>query len=185
MSKNSIKPSVILTIDMNNILNIPIIVRTATGNILSMSNITKLQKHHLVRQRLIEQINNCKEQYNIDTILLDQNKLFIDKIDRYPDPYVLRNVLLGYGIQISIEDNFYDSIKYILALPDYEWKSKILNTNAKYSIDLYKSHILEQSIYSDYIDIIDSNNYYRALCLSESTLFDVLMIRKYQINKGD
>lgn len=182
MSKNTLEPAVILTIDMQNILNIPMIIRSIDGSILYMSNITKSGSHYSIRKNLIEKIHQCLNQYNIDTILLDQNKLFIDKIDRYPDPYILKNVLLGYGVQISIEDHFYNTIKYILAIPDYEWKSKVLNKNAKYSIDLYKSHILNCSVYSDYIDIINTNNYYRSLCLSESMLFDTLMNKKYQIN---
>ena len=57
---------------------------------------------YYTRKRVLEFIENFVKQYTIDTILLEQNKLFIDKIDRHPDPYVMFNVCLGYGLKISI-----------------------------------------------------------------------------------
>ena len=76
-------------------------------------------------------------------------------------------------------------IKYILGLPEMEWRKQVLNSSVKYSIDLYKSHILQHSISSELLTTIEQNNYYKALCLSESIWFDRLMDKKYQINKGD
>ena len=94
-------------------------------------------------------------------------------------------MLLGFGIQTSIEDNFYESLT-ILSVPDYEWAGKVLNKKARYSIDLYKAHILNRTnIPIKFLVTIENNNYYKAICLSECVLFDSLMDRKYQINKGE
>ena len=106
---------------------------------------------------------------------MEKNQLFIDKIDRYPDPLVYRNITLGFGIK-----------KYIIELPQNDWRSTILNRTTKYSIDLYKSHILNTLDESeDRMKIIETYNFYKVLCLSESVKFDNLMNRKYQTNKGD
>lgn len=185
MSKNTIEPNTILTIDIQQYLNIPLIVTDKYTNILHMCHIDKFKKNYFIRQDVIKLVEQLIIQFNIDTIILEQNKLFIDKIDRHPDPYVLRDIMLGFGIKTSIEDKFYTTIKYIIELPLDEWRNKILNSSVKYSIDLYKSHILERGIGEDQLNIIDKNNYYKSLCLSESTLFDSLMNTKYQINKGD
>ena len=42
-----------------------------------------------------------------------------------------------------------------------------------------------EDISKEYLDIIEQNNYYKAVCLSESVLWDTLMHKKYLINKGD
>ena len=93
--------------------------------------------------------------------------------------------MLGYSLEVLLDFNFHTCIENILALPYYDWTAKILGKSARYSIDLYKEHILNQSIYSDYLEEIDLYNYYKVLCLSESVLFDSLMQEKYRINKGD
>lgn len=186
MSKNSINPNLMLVVDIHNHITLPFVVVNPKGDILYMTHINALGENYIIRKKCISEIANIINLYpSIDTILLEENKLFIDKIDRYPDPMVLRNIMLGFGIQISIEDNFYDSMT-IIALPNYEWRSKILNRNTTYSIDLYKSHVLQkQNISEEQLEQISNNNYYKAVCLSESVLFDSLMNKKYQINKGD
>lgn len=186
MGKQSIEPSIILTIDIHNFYNIPFIITNSTGEIQLMTHIEKSSlTYYKIRKRCIEKINSLCMQYPIDTIIIEQNKLFIDKIDRYPDPIIYRNILLGFGIQISIEDNFYETIKYILELPNHDWTNTVLNSKVKYSIDLYKSHVLLRDISENFLNIIEKNNYYKAICLSESTLYSNLMNKKYQINKGD
>lgn len=148
-----------------------------------MTHINKTGKPYVVRRQLLIQIQELYEKYNIDTILIDENKLFIDKIDRHPDPYVLFNVTLGYGIKISIDDKFHDTIKYILELPEQEWRTKVLSKSVKYSVDLYSQHILHSHKFdTNTLNLIQNNNYYRALCLSESIFHKSLMQKKYQIN---
>lgn len=114
---------------------------------------------------------------------MEQNKLFIDKIDRHPDPYVMFNVCLGYGLKISIQDKYYTTISYILEIPQKEWTSKVLNITNKFSIDFYKSHILLRQLTDKELQIIEQCNAYKALCLSESVNYTELMNKKYLINK--
>lgn len=186
MSKNILSYNNVLTIDVNTFMNIPIIVRDKDNNIMYMNHINKFKvSNYKIRQDVINSIKQLQSDYCVDTIILESNKLFLDKMDKYPDPLIFRNVLLAFGLQVSIEDSFYNSIPNIIAIPESEWKPKILHKNTKYAIDLYKSHILTQSIYSDFIETIDTYNYYRALCLSECSSFDIFMNKKYQINKGD
>lgn len=181
--RNKIKPSIILTLDIQNYYGIPMVVTTSTNDILAITKIMKGGTHYRIRQQVMEFVDLFLQKYNIDTILMEQNKLFIDKIDRHPDPFVLSNITLGYGIKISLQDKYYNKIHYILELPQKEWTDKVLNRTTKYSIDLYKSHIALRDLTQDYMDIIEQNHCYKALCLSESVSFDVLMNKKYWINK--
>ena len=185
MPKNNIEPSVILTITTDNILNIPIIVTDFTGKLLATTHVDKLGfNHYKIRQRIISNIDMLVTKYAVDTILLEQSQLFIDKMDKYPDPLVLNNVLLSYGIKISIEDRYWESVKYIMEIPRYEWKKEVLSKKVDYAIDLYKSHILlRKDIPSDKLKEIDDNNYYETLCFSESLLYSKFLKKQYQINK--
>lgn len=181
--RNKIKPSIILTLDIQNYYGIPMVVTTSTNDILAITKIMKGGTHYRIRQQVMEFVDLFLQKYNIDTILMEQNKLFIDKIDRHPDPFVLSNITLGYGIKISLQDKYYNRIHYILELPQKEWTDKVLNRTTKYSIDLYKSHIALRDLTQDYMNIIEQNHCYKALCLSESVSFDELMNKKYWINK--
>ena len=181
--KNKIKPSIILTLNIQNYYGIPMVVTTSTNDILAITKIMKGGTHYRIRQQVMEFVDLFLQKYNIDTILMEQNKLFIDKIDRHPDPFVLSNITLGYGIKISLQDKYYNRIHYILELPQKEWTDNVLNRTTKYSIDLYKSHIALRDLTQDYMNIIEQNHCYKALCLSESVSFDELMNKKYWINK--
>ena len=181
--RNKIKPSIILTLDIQNYYGIPMVVTTSTNDILAITKIMNGGTHYRIRQQVMEFVDLFLQKYNIDTILMEQNKLFIDKIDRHPDPFVLSNITLGYGIKISLQDKYYNRIHYILELPQKEWTDKVLNRTTKYSIDLYKSHIALRDLTQDYMNIIEQNHCYKALCLSESVSFDELMNKKYWINK--
>ena len=181
--RNKIKPSIILTLDIQNYYGIPMVVTTSTNDILAITKIMKGGTHYKIRQQVMEFVDLFLQKYNIDTILMEQNKLFIDKIDRHPDPFVLSDITLGYGIKISLQDKYYNKIHYILELPQKEWTDKVLNRTTKYSIDLYKSHIALRDLTQDYMNIIEQNHCYKALCLSESVSFDELMNKKYWINK--
>lgn len=184
--KKKIEPNIVLTIDIHGYSNIAMVVRQKE-KILCFRHIEKFSSNYYnIRKKIIEIMLSLHEEYNFDTIIMEENQLFIDKIDRHPDPLVYRNILLGYGISIAIEDNFYDSIPYILEIPELEWRKYILNSTTKYSIDLYKSHILSQEQLSEEeLNIIEQNNYYKLLCISESIWFDKLIDRRYQINEGN
>lgn len=185
MAKTKIEPNVIATIITHNILNVPIIITNFTGNILYTTHIDKIgYADYHIRKRVKSVLENLVETYGVDTILIEQNQLFIDKIDRYPDPYVLRDIKLGFGVQTTIEDTFWERVKYIMEIPRWEWKKEVLNRKVDYAIDLYKSHILlRQDIDAELLKEIDDNNYYEALCLSESMLYSKFLHKNYQINK--
>lgn len=185
MSRNLIEPNVVLTLCTDNIMNIPVIITDKYLSILSMTNITKSGNHHNIRTRLISHIEPLLTQFNVDMIILEQNKLFTDTFSKYPDPYILRNVTLSFGINISIEDAFWDKVKYILEIPRKDWTDKILGKADRYSIDLYKSHIMHYNFDDNTLNNIDINNYYKTICLSESVFYDSLMNKKYQVNKGE
>ena len=178
-----IEPSIILTIDTQNPFGIVLPVPTIKNDILEVVHIQKSGYPYYTRKRVLEFIENFIKQYTIDTIIMEQNKLFIDKIDRHPDPYVMFNVCLGYGLKISIQDKYYTTISYILEIPQKKWTSKVLNITNKFSIDFYKSHILLRQLTDKELQIIEQCNAYKALCLSESVNYTELMNKKYLINK--
>lgn len=184
MAKSNIEPNIVLTLTTNNIMNIPIIITNNVGDILTATHINKLGlSYYQVRKQLKILIDKLISKYCVDTILIEQNQLFIDKIERYPDPYVLRDIKLGFSIQVMLEDNYWEKVKYILEIPRYEWKKEILNSKVDYAIDLYKNHIkLRQDLSSELMEQCDSNNYYETLCLSECILCSKFLHKKYQIN---
>ena len=178
------EPTIILTIDTSSRYNIPLILTDINNNILFMDNINKIQNsHYNIRKQLILKLKDLIPKYNIDTILLEQNKLFIDKIDRYPDPFILNNVCLAYGIHISIQDNFYTTVKYIMELPNQNWQNIVLNSKVSYSIDLYKQHVKLKNLDSNTLNVIESNNYYKAICLSDSMQYNALKQYKFVVNR--
>ena len=175
----------IVTIGQN-IQNVNIIVTDIEKNIKYMTHIPKslANDNHTIRKGVVNVIQDTINKYNIDTIILEQNQLFIDRIDRYPDPSVMKNIILGFGIKVAIEDNFWDTIENIMEIPKYEWKNAILNKKVDYAIDLYKSHIIQENIYTPTeLQDIDNNNYYETLCMSEISLCNKYMNKKYKINK--
>jgi hypothetical protein len=184
MAKDNIEPNVILTLTTN-YSNIPIIITNFTGNIITMTHIEKVgYSYYHIRKRLKEVMNSLIDEYGVNTILIEQNQLFIDKIDKYPDPYVLKNIQLGFGVQTTIEDAFWEKVPYIMELPKWEWKKAVLNKKVEYAIDLYKSHILlRKSLSEEQLKQIDENNYYETLCLSEGMLCSKFLKKSYQINK--
>lgn len=182
--RNKIKPSIILTLDIQNYYGIPMVVTTSTNDILAITKIMKSGTHYRIRQQVMEFVDLFLQKYNIDTILMEQNKLFIDKIDRHPDPIVCRNIVLGFSIEIAVLDFYYKSIKNILSLPLKDWRNKVLNSTTKYSIDLYKAHIeIREDISQELLDIIQKYNCYKVICLSESVSYNSLMDKKYKLNK--
>lgn len=185
MAREKIEPNVILTLSTGNLINIPIIITNFTGMVISATHIDKIgYNNYHIRKRIKEVIDSNISKYGVDTILIEQNQLFIDKMDKYPDPLVLKNILLSFGIQTTIEDNFWDKVRYIMEIPKYEWKKDVLNKKVDYAIDLYKSHILlRKDIDAEILKEVEDNNYYEALCLSESLLYSKYLKKQYQINK--
>lgn len=139
---------------------------------------------HIIKQKLMYKINSIFEEYPIDTLLLEQEKLTIDKIDRYPDPYILSNILLKYSVHISIEDSYLQKVKYFMEIPIWDWTNTIFNKKARYTIDLYKNHILTRGLIGseEIQEEVKLNNYYKVLCFSECSLYPKLMDKKYQLN---
>lgn len=187
-SRKIIVPNNTLVIDIHaNRFITFIVINKESPKILALTYIDKYTlEQYFLRQRVVRIINDYIDEFDIDTLIYEQNKLFIDKIETNPDPNVYRNIVMGFGIKISIEDNFYSTIKHIIELPDYEWKKKVLNSSVKYSIDLYKAHITSYETFSQAeLDVFQTYNFYKVLCLGESIFFDTLMNKKYQINKGE
>lgn len=185
-----IEPKVILTlyVEFN---KINIVIKDISGFIIKLISVpiifggNKLDEHKM-KQNLAVSINQAIEEQNVDTILLESCKLSIDKINMFPDPYILRNILLQYSVQVTIEDNFIDKVEYFFEVPQKEWLGTIFNRNSIYSIDLFKHHILQMLNNEDeLLKIIDAQNYYRVLCFSESINYTNLANRKYLINKED
>lgn len=184
MPKEKIEPNIILTLTTNNSYNIPIIITDIEGNTLLATHITRTgDTYYEIRKKLRLKLEEIFKAYAIDTILLEQNQLFIDKIDRYPDPYVLRNIQLGFSIKTMIEDIYWEQVKYIFEIPRWEWKKEVLNKKVEYAIDLYKSHILlGHNLSKENLELYDCNNYYEALCFSESLQYSKFLNKKYVIN---
>ena len=90
---------------------------------------------------------------------------------------------LAFGINISIQDNFYTTVKYIIELPNQNWQSIVLNNKVSYSIDLYKQHVKLKNLDTDTLNVIESNNYYKAVCLSESMSYNALKLYKFVVNR--
>ena len=53
----------------------------------------------------------------------------------------MQNVKLNYGIQVAIEDNYWNKVNYIIELPKYEWEDQIFNNKGKCSFERYKKYI--------------------------------------------
>lgn len=184
MAKINIEPQVGLTISASNGINIVLIVTDKYADILHSTHIQIGRKNqHDTFKNLLDNITLLIEEYDIDTIIMEQNKLFIDKIEKYPDPYVLQDILTRYKINTLVHYTFYDKVKYIFELPEQEWRSKILNKLTRYAIDLYKNHIMYKLHSDEQISTYEKFNYYKCACLSESILYDSLMNKKYLTNK--
>lgn len=100
------------------VLEIQLVVVSCIGTVLYMEGLDKVAtSEYLLRSKCVERLRCLIETYDVNTLIMEENKLFIESIDRYPDPYLLRNVQLGFGIRISIEDNFLKVLDNILELP--------------------------------------------------------------------
>ena len=183
----AIFPGVILTIDIHAFRNITFVVTDIDGTILAVSAIDKLfMTGYNVRKRCVETAEILINNHHVDTIIMEANQLFIDKIDRYPDPLVMRNVLMGYGIKTAIEDKFLESMRYLFEFPEHDWRTKVLNPAVKYSIDLYKTHVKQREDLNEaFLKVIDEGNYYKAICLSESARYSSLMKEKYLVDYAE
>lgn len=182
--RNKIDPTMVLTICTSNPFTIVMTVTDRFGKILALDEISSKGKEVVVCRLLLGRAEKLVQDYNVDLIIMEECKLLVDRIDRFPDSYILRSVTLAYGVAMFIEYRFWEQCK-ILLFPDYLWKKEVLgNKSAKYSIDLYKSHILHRAdIPKKTLIDIENGNYYECLCLSECSMSGTLCSRKYQINK--
>ena len=184
-----IKPSMVLTIGKYNLFSVPYVVTNSDGVVIDIGAISKVsgatheQTMFLTRQKCIKQIEYLHNLYNVDMIILEKNVLMIDKIDKYPDPLVLRQVLFGFGLLNSIEDKFFYDIKYIMEIPNSDWRKYVLPERCTYAIDLFKSHVYK-SIYitTEQLESAETINCYETICMSESVTYKSLMNKKYQVN---
>lgn len=185
MNKNIIIPDVTLIVDTTAHLKIPILIIDNT-DILYIDCLAYIfcESQYDIRKQLITKLKELVQEYKVNTILLQQNKLFTDTFTIHPDPYVLSNITLSYGIKIAIEDNFYSEVTNILEIPQKDWERQVLRGVPENTIDRYKSHIEVRSFNSNTIQQIEDCNAYRAICFSESILYNTLMNKKYLINKG-
>lgn len=182
--RNKIDPAVILTICTSNPFSISMTVTSRFGKILALEEISSKGKEVVVCRLLLNCAEKLVQDYGVDLIIMEECKLLVDRIDRFPDNRILRDITLAYGVAMFIEYTFWEQCK-ILLFPDYLWRKEVLGSrSAKYSIDLYKSHILHRGdIPKKTLIDIEKGNYYECLCLSECATSGTLCNKKYQINK--
>ena len=63
--RNKIKPSIILTLDIQNYYGIPMVVTTSTNDILAITKIMKGGTHYKIRQQVMEFVDLFLQKYNI------------------------------------------------------------------------------------------------------------------------
>ena len=182
MRKNKLEPNIALTIYIHGYNNIPFVVTDSAGVIKHITDISRIGTYYSIRRSVINKVTELVDLYKVDTLILTQNKLFVDKIDKYPDPYILNNVCLNYGLKISIEDNYYNYVKYIMEYSKYEWRKYVLGHN-KYGVDLFKNHVLNTIPLTEAeIEEVGSGRYFEVLCMSDVVKYNTLLNKKYQIN---
>ena len=184
--KQKIQPKIILILYTKNIGIIHFIVKDIENNILHLDTIEyipyKLINTISLRRQVVDKSLEIINEYNVDTIILEKTKLFTDGIAKYPDPEVYKNVLLNFGIQISIEDKFINIIKYLFEIPYKDWTETVLNSKQKYILDQCKNHI---SILNELTDeqeqIVNQYNFYQALCFSDVIKHNNIISKKYLV----
>lgn len=181
--KQKIEPKVILTIYTKTIGIVHFIVKDNDNNILFLDNILYnplWQSSIQLRKQVVEKVLEIMQNYEIDTILIEETKLFTNGISIYPDPEVYKNILYCYGIQVSVEDRFIPLLPYILVIPYKEWTETILNTRQKYLLDKCKDHILVTTKLTDeQNELVKQYDFYQALCFSDCIKYDKLINKKY------
>lgn len=190
MSKKiKIEPKIILTLGIE-FNRISVVVRSIEGDILKLVGIPisvsrKKSDEQELKSLLISKINEIIDECLVDTIIIEKNKLLVDRFNLFPDFYILNDILLRYSVQITLEDNYFNRVKYFFEIPQKDWLNVIFNKNTTYSIDVFKQFVVNCGMYNDeLLAIIDSNNSYKTLCFSESVNFSNLLNKKYLINEG-
>lgn len=183
--KQKLEPKIILTIYTKVLGYVHFIVTTKDYEILLLDKIeyNPLWQNNIdLRKQIRIKTNQIIEQYSVDTILLEDTKLFTDGITKYPDPEIYKNIVYCFGIKITIEDNFIDKVDNILIIPYKDWTETVLNTKLKYLLDRCKNHILGYNQFTDEQgELIKQCNFYQALCFSESIKYDKLINKKYKV----
>lgn len=184
MREKKIEPKISLTIYL--LFNcICYIIRDNSNNILYIDTqdySIGFNSYYPIRKTAISKVKNIIQNYQPDTIILEQTKMFTDGITKYPDPEVYKNIILKYGLQISMEDNFLDMVQYFIEIPYYDWTQTILNSKFKYILDRCMNHIINNNnLTEEQLNSVKQFNLYQALCFSECVNHNKLMNKKYLI----
>ena len=185
MKEKKIEPKISLTVYTHLIGCICYVVRDNENNILHLAtqdySILSTSLYN-IRKITITKVNNIIQNYNPDTIVIEQTKLFTDGITRYPDPEVYKNIVLSYGLQVTLEDHFLELVEHFLAIPYWDWSQTILNSKFKYILDRCKDHILlDNKLTETQMETVKHFNLYQAICFSECVNHSKLMNKKYLI----
>ena len=184
MNNKKIEYNIVLTLYTHQNCSIIYIVKNH-NNILYQQTFnysTINDSNYIIRKNVMGHCANIINRFNVDTILMEQTKLFTDSFSKYPDPQIYKNVTLSYSIQVSVEDHFMDVVDNILVIPYTDWTQEVLNTRFKYIMDRCKEHILlDTNLTDEQLTKIQELNSYQALCFSECTNYDKLMNKKYLI----
>lgn len=185
MAKYQITPLVVLTIDLSQLNYITIAVKSLNTNKYPMlSTVSKyaLQgDNYQIRKKVLMYVKDAVINHSVDTIIIEKVKFITDTSIIYPDFNILRDVKLNYGITISIEDAFMESVPYIIEVPTEEWTKSLFNSHTLYSPDIFKSHVNLENFTDQQRNIIDSYNFYKAICMCECAHHESLL-KKYWIN---
>lgn len=161
--------------------NVNFIIRDNIGKVLYFKSVEYATNNYYSRKRIIDLIKDLLERFEFNTIVYEDVRINLFTISKYVDPNVFNDINKAYSLKISIEDRFYEIVEYMIAIPHKAWTIEVLNSYDGILLDKCKRHILYTNEFKDYIQDIEDQNLYTALCFSESIKFDNLINKKYAI----